>query len=238
MGGKFYLAATLYYQYHKNGVPMAIKLCENAISLAMMAGNDPRHAHALHTLAWIKWHLGDYIAAKLHGYGAQKSAKACGDLYMEALSLNITALSWFGLGNYRQSLVLCDLAINLLGLCGLSEGGFKDVILASKAEIQYTKSEYAQAHSVQTKIAFQNSADQDPYLYANAVFNIAKIDLATNAPEHQVQKNIDTVKSLSTVNTWYQRMLIVCEHLQADLKLRQGDISGANILLCRTLPAL
>jgi hypothetical protein len=130
VAGKFYLAATLYYQYHKNGVPMAIKLCENAISLAMMAGNDSRHAHALHTLAWIKWHLGDYIAAKLHGYGAQKSAKACGDLYMEALSLNITALSWFGLGNYRQSLVLCDLAINLLGLCGLSEGGFKDVILA------------------------------------------------------------------------------------------------------------
>jgi hypothetical protein len=55
-----------------------------------------------------------------------------------------------------------------------------------------------------------------------------------DAPKQEVQKNIDTAKSLLIKD---HRMIMFCELLQGDLKLREGYISEAKILFCKYLKA-
>jgi hypothetical protein len=74
------------------------------------------HTGGLKNLAWINWRLDDYSTAQILASEAQISA----DLYREAQALNVGATCNQSLGNYKQSLFLCDRARNLLSLCGLT----------------------------------------------------------------------------------------------------------------------
>jgi tetratricopeptide (TPR) repeat protein len=233
--GKVYIGISTYYSECKGDLPMATKFCQSAISLAMLTGDTRRHSIALCSLAWIKWQLGDYSAAKLDAYESQRLARISGNFLNEASSLRIAAVCWHMLGNYRQSVSLSNRAMHLLRLCGISGGNFMlHAMLNSQAEAHKMKSEYVEAHNIHTQILHKHSTGQDLYLCGIATLNIAEIDITMASPKENIQEKIDAAKVIFTALRVHAPIMW-CECVQADLNLREGDKSGANTLFCKSL---
>ena len=96
--GRFYVVLANYYR-RKYDITTAKQFNETAISLALSTGNTKRYRQALHSLAWIQWHLGDYRAGQLHAYDAQRLSRISADLYREALVLDVAASCCYPLGD-------------------------------------------------------------------------------------------------------------------------------------------
>jgi tetratricopeptide (TPR) repeat protein len=129
-------------------------------------------------LAWIDWQLGNYLPARLHACEAQRLAKISVNLYDEAYALCIEAMAWTELGNYKQSMSLCTRARDLLALCGMSGGSIDHNIMNQQAEIHLVKSEYHEAHNIQTQILQECLLHWDSYDHAFALLNLAEIGLS------------------------------------------------------------
>jgi tetratricopeptide (TPR) repeat protein len=153
---------------------------------------------------------------------------------MEARSIFIAAVCWCTLGNYQQSILLCNRAINLVALGAISGSSLNPDVLNSQAEAYKLKSEYVEARNIQTQNLDKNSVRQDPYFHGYILLNIAEIDLAMDAPKENVQKNIDAARLLFT-NMGFNSQIVSCECLQAGLSLREGDHLGANIGFSKSL---
>jgi tetratricopeptide (TPR) repeat protein len=137
----------------------------------------------------------------------------------------------YSLGKYSQSISLCNRAINLLGLCGLSGGTLKHTIQSTQAEAHRLKTEYLEAYNIQAQIFYESSLNLDPYHQGVTALSVAQLQISMDAPKQEVQKNIDTGKSLIRED----RLLQWCEVLQGDLNLREGYSVDADIILCNTL---
>jgi hypothetical protein len=104
-----------------------------------------------------------------------------------------------------------------------------------QAEVHRLKSEYAEAHNIQTQI-LQAAVDQDPYDHGVALLNIAGIEIPMGAPKDVVQTHLKTGKSiLATIGQPGARITTIYDSFQGNLNLREGDILGARELLCKTL---
>ncbi|KAJ7300778.1 hypothetical protein DFH08DRAFT_946327 [Mycena albidolilacea] len=229
---KFFISAGNYYLDHKNDSPTATKFYQSAISMAILVGHNTRHAQALYRVAWMKLQLGDYSAAQSIAYKSQKLAMRCGNFYLEAQTLCMTATCLCILGKYTQSISLCNRAINLWGLCGMSGGTLKHNIQTAQAEAHRLKSEYHEAYNIQTQILHETTLNLEPHYQGLASLNVAQLQMSMDAPKQEVQKNIDTAKPLIMKD---HRTIMFCEFLQGDLNLRAGDFVDADIVLCKTL---
>jgi tetratricopeptide (TPR) repeat protein len=227
--GRFYIILAFYHHGNKHDIPTAINFCETAISLAASTGNTQRHSEALCYLARIKWCLGDFPSARVHACDAQRLARISGNLFREALALRIEAMYGSQLGDYKQSLSLCNRARNLLGLCGMSGGRSDHSIMASQAEIHRLKSEYNEAHNVLTQILQEAFVDQDKYTHAFALLNLAEIGLSIGAPKDALQRNIERARKIFQT-TKLDVQMTMCDVILADLYLREGDILEAKTL--------
>jgi hypothetical protein len=135
-----------------DGSSTAMQFSNMAILLATSSGNTKQHSVALEYLAKTHWQLGNYLLAILHAHEAQRLARISANLYMEARALRIEAVAWTRLGNCKQSICLCTRARDILVLCGMSGGSTDHNIMNQQAEIYLVKSEYHEAHSIQTQI--------------------------------------------------------------------------------------
>jgi tetratricopeptide (TPR) repeat protein len=95
------------------------------------------------------------------------------------------------------------------------------------------KSEYIEAYDIQTQILHESCIKQDRYNHGLAALNVAQLQISMDAPKQEVQKNIDTAKLLLV--DMEARMAAEC--MQADLSLRDGQTSDANISFCKNLRA-
>jgi tetratricopeptide (TPR) repeat protein len=210
--------------------------CHLAILLATTSGNTKKHSQALHQLAWIEWMLGDYFASQGHAREAQRLARISADLHMEAHALHIEAMAWTQLGNYIQNISLCTRARDLLVLCSMSGGNIDHAIMASQAEIHLVKSEYHEAHNIQTQILQECPLHWDSYNHAIALLNLAEIGLSMNAPKHAVQQDIERAKKIFLPLEQIIE-ITMCDMILADLHLREGEISIAKTLFKTCLRA-
>ncbi|KAJ7321265.1 hypothetical protein DFH08DRAFT_1033821 [Mycena albidolilacea] len=204
----------------------AMDFCCLAITLATSSGNTKRHSQALHILASIHCRLGDYSSSQTHASQAQRLARISADLYNEALALHIEAMAWTQLGNYKQGISLCSRARDLLVHCDHST-------MNQQAEIHLMKSEYREAHNIQTRILQQCSVHMDPY----AFLNLAEISLSTNAPKLAVQQDIERARKIF-LSLEQNVEITMCDTIMADLYLREGDIPVAEALFKQCLVAL
>ncbi|KAJ7837105.1 hypothetical protein B0H13DRAFT_1912703 [Mycena leptocephala] len=168
--------------------------------------NIKRQSQVLCRLSWMKRQLGDYPAAQAHAY----------------------------LGNYKHTVSLCTRARDLLALCGLSGGDLDHVTMGSLAEAQMCKSEYEDARNIRTQILRESPVEQDIYRHAAALMNIAQLDLFIGAPGYDVQKNLDTAKTLFDMIESL-RLRQWCDVIEADLNLREGDTLTAETLFGNNL---
>jgi hypothetical protein len=103
-------------------------------------------------LAGIHLHLGNYLSTILHACEAQRLARISANIYDEAQALHIEVMAWNQLGNYKQSICLSSRARDLLALCGMSGSNLDCRIMNQQAHIHLVKSEYHEAHIIQTQI--------------------------------------------------------------------------------------
>ncbi|KAJ6612898.1 hypothetical protein B0H10DRAFT_1952012 [Mycena sp. CBHHK59/15] len=187
--------------------------------------NTGKQCLALCRLAWCKWYLGDHRAAQGHAYESQRLAKISSDLFTEAKALHVEAVCWTSLGNYQQSISLCNRARDLSSLCGLSGGELDHSIMILQAEVHRLKSEYGQARIIHAHILQNVWLDQDPYKHAIALFNFAQIDGQIDAPQDVVQRNLDRARAIfSDVEDLRMTSLTLS---------RKGDVQSAKTMFCK-----
>jgi tetratricopeptide (TPR) repeat protein len=163
-------------------------------------------------------------------------ARISADLDIEAQALHVEAMAWTSLGNYKQSICLCSRARDLMALCGLSGGEGDHGIMIAQAEIHLKKSEYHEAHSIQTQILQECLLHWDSYDHAFALLNLAELGLSMNAPKNAVQQDIERAKKIFLPLEQILE-ITMCDMVLADLHLREGDISTAKTLFKTCLRA-
>ncbi|KAJ7448550.1 hypothetical protein FB451DRAFT_1147529, partial [Mycena latifolia] len=222
-----------YYRVENEDIPKALHFSHAGLTLSISTGNTKRQSELLVTLAWIKYQIGNYSEGQVDACDSQKLAKISADALREARALQIESICWRHLGSYSHSVTLFERARGLLGLCGMSGGTLDHDILNSLAEVHQSKSEYVQAHNINTEILHSISAEQDLYLYAITLQDIAQTEVESGAPKHDVQRNIDKANSLLMMV--YSTEGKHCGIIQAALRLREGEFDAANNLFQRCL---
>ncbi|KAJ7493856.1 hypothetical protein FB451DRAFT_1164723 [Mycena latifolia] len=231
---RFYAEAAEFYMLHSQNISRAMHFFQAGLSLSISTGNNNRQAQLLDRLALIEWRTGDYSGAQVHAYESQRLARISGDFYREATALRLEAVCWILFGSYNNSIALCQRAGDLLRLCGMSGGDLDLVIMNTKAEAHRLKSEYIEAHNIQTQILRIISIEQEPYHYASALLNIAQLDVEMSASKQDVQRNIDMAHSgFTAINL--RMALTNCDAVRAALALRQGNLLVAKTLFEQSL---
>ncbi|KAJ7026084.1 hypothetical protein C8F04DRAFT_1045957 [Mycena alexandri] len=233
---KFYLSVAYYYLAQLNGSSAAMHFANTAVSLATSSGNTKGHSQGLSQLAFNHWQQGDYPASQAQACKAQRLASISAELSTEAHALRIEAMAWTQLGDYKQSISLCTRARELLGLCGMFRGNQDHNIMICQAQILLLKSEYCEAHIIQTQILQDCPVHMHPNHHAFALLNLAELGLYMNAPKHAVQQDIERAKKIF-LPLELRVEITMCDMILADLHLREGDILTAKALFMACLRA-
>ncbi|KAJ6592021.1 hypothetical protein DFH09DRAFT_1273275 [Mycena vulgaris] len=215
-----YSTATNYYQ--------------TGLSLAISTGNTRRQCETSIQLALSKSRMGDPAASQMYVSEAQRLARISTDLYNEAWALKIEAHCWDAHGNYKYAVSLCNRARDLLAHCGMSGGTSYSDIMTTQADIHKLKSEYVEARNIQTELLHGHAIEVVPLDHAFTLLNMAELDVLLGAPTEEVQRNIDTAKSLfNSVNHLVNEML--CDATMGALHLREGNLQSATSLFHKCL---
>jgi tetratricopeptide (TPR) repeat protein len=121
-------------------------------------------------------------------------------------------------------------AEEILSLCGLCGSNLDHHIRVSQAEIHLIKSEYAQAKTIYNQIIESISPDQNAYVYALALVNIAKIEIIIGQPTGTVV----VCQYLSKAREVFKDMNLLadvtfCDMLWTDIELRDGKPDLAKV---------
>ncbi|KAJ7042193.1 hypothetical protein C8F04DRAFT_1229937 [Mycena alexandri] len=186
----------------------ALQHVQIALSLAKSNGNYRRQCDAHNTLGQLKTLAGDHVPGRAHAQEAQRLAKICGDLWSEARGLYYEALCLMSLGEYQECIALTTRGRTLLSL----------------PEVHKLKSDYVEAHNIRNEILQETPNDR--YHQALALMNIAEIEVL------MVQKKIEGSQVIFRA-IGNAMVTIACDTVQADLDLRDGDLS--TTLFCKCL---
>jgi tetratricopeptide (TPR) repeat protein len=223
-----------FYQLHDNDLNKAMQFCQTPLTLVNSKEDSKVQLAVSMQLAWLKSQTGDYSAARVHAHEAWRLTKISGNIFREASAIQVGSVCWHALGSYSHSIFLFQRARQLLNLCGLSDGTQDRGIMIDMAEVHRTKSEYAEARSIHSRILDTVQIKQEPSQYALAILNIAQIDVEVDASKDEVQRNIATAQAI------YETMgdsisVTYCETIQAALHLREGSWVAANTLFLKCL---
>ncbi|KAJ7707039.1 hypothetical protein B0H16DRAFT_1481727 [Mycena metata] len=119
-----------------------------------------------------------------------------------------------------------------LSLCGLSHGNLDYALMGVQAEVHKFKSEYVEAHDIWNQIL--SAANDDNYQQASSLINIAEIEVMMGIPKMKIQKKINASQAMG--KAMQNAMLIIAnDATQADLNLREGDMSTTLFGKCLQL---
>ncbi|KAJ7724756.1 hypothetical protein B0H16DRAFT_1782753 [Mycena metata] len=228
---RFHSCLGFYYSEQIRDIPKAIEHCPTSLFLAQVNGDYRGQCIVLNTLSWIEWLGGNYTAGQVYAQEMQKLAKISGDFFQEARGLYSEALCCQDLGDYRYCISLFTKSRTFLGLCGMAMAhvDLNSHIMNSKADLYTCKSEYAEAHSIQSQILQEALEDHNIYRQGFALVNIVEIEVAMGSHKDEIQKKIDASKIIFE-RLGILRVLMAIECAQGDLNLREGDLS--SLLFC------
>jgi tetratricopeptide (TPR) repeat protein len=101
--------------------------------------------------------------------------------------------------------------------------------MTAQADIHKLKSEYIEAHTIHSGILQETSEEQDPYIHSLALLNIAEIEMSIGAPKNELQSHCATARKISNI-MGYNLGAIMCDTIEANLHLREGNILAAKTL--------
>ncbi|KAJ6492945.1 hypothetical protein DFH09DRAFT_1451286 [Mycena vulgaris] len=229
---QFYNTLGEYYRTH-NDFPTAITYYQTRLSLAILTGNTKKQCQSSSGLAYLQWYMGDPAAGQKSAPEAQKLAHISADLFNEARALEIEAHCWQAHGNHKYAVSLCNRARDLLAHCGMSAGDLDNAIMGNQAEIHKMKSEYVEARDIHRQRLHGAPVELAVYIHAFAVLNIAEVEVFLGVPMEDVERKIDTAKSIFNSLGYSQQKLDVHKALQflGDMFCTEGDQdTGVSLL--------
>ncbi|KAJ7122181.1 hypothetical protein C8R44DRAFT_919353 [Mycena epipterygia] len=229
-----YHAVGCYYFFNGISTSTAMHFLDKALILGKSCTDKRLQCILLNTIAEIEWKIGHYRTSQLHAHAAQGIAQLCGDLSHEAYAQWIEAVCVRSLGDYKNCIFICHRVQKLLELCGMCESRLGHNIINVEAEVHQLKSEYAEARSLHTKIVQNTSADQNAYVYAFGLLNIADIDIMMGVSTQEVHDNLDKAKGIFS-NIHYRPGITCCELSLASLHLREREILAAKDIFLTNL---
>ncbi|KAJ7620771.1 hypothetical protein DFH06DRAFT_64496, partial [Mycena polygramma] len=221
----FYIKVAFTY-HRKQDLPAALKFSQSALSVAILSYNTKTHALALQQMASVNWQLGHYSAAQANAKECQRLARISANLFIEAGGLHIEAMFMRNLGDYTQSLSLCNQARDLIASCGMSHSVLDHIIMVAQAEVHRLKSEYIAAWNVHQQILQET---RDPWTHGFTLLNIAEIDVLTDAPKDAVQHHVNAAKE-GFKRLHFVSGSVMCDATLANLTLREGNMLAAKAL--------
>ncbi|KAJ7495495.1 hypothetical protein FB451DRAFT_1478361 [Mycena latifolia] len=231
---KFYYEVAEYYRGKNNGIQKALHFAQTGLSLSISTGNGIRQSALLAALAWIQLQLGDYRAAHGYAYESQMLASLSGDLFGESRALRIQSLCWIILGDYAQSISTSQRAHHLLALCGMTGGQMDGLLLEVQAEVHLNKSEYEEAHHIQTQFLTNLSREENHYQHAMALSTTALIGIKIGTSRHTVERNLHDASLL--FNKIGQPLeMLYCDAYRAALEMREGAFGAAKTRLLQCI---
>jgi tetratricopeptide (TPR) repeat protein len=118
----------------------------------------------------------------------------------------------------------------------MSAGRLNYNVMSEHAEVHWLKSEYCEAHNIQTQILQECPLHWDSYHHGMALLNLAHTSLSMNASKHVAQQYIERAKKIFV--TMEQIIPItMCDSILAYLYLGEGAISTAEALFKTCLRA-
>ncbi|KAJ7740552.1 hypothetical protein B0H16DRAFT_1757695, partial [Mycena metata] len=228
------LEATFYVNlgtyYAQFDIPSALKYCKMGLSLAQSHGNIRGQAGALYRLSWIKWLTGDYVAAQVYAQETQRLAKKSGTLQVEAAGLYIKALCCRALGKYQECLFQIKRASALIELCGLSRGDMNYHLTNCWAEVHELKSEYNHAYDLHKQLLQVYQGGRLAY-QGISLLNMAGVEVLMGVSHNVIQEKIGASQTIFN-QIGDTRLSTACDTIQADLNLREGDMSCSLFYKC------
>ncbi|KAJ7486650.1 hypothetical protein FB451DRAFT_1126899 [Mycena latifolia] len=218
---RFYHCIGHFYVYHENDSDTSNNFFETGLALSRSCGAVKEQCANLSDIALVKWRIGDYSGSQCDAREIQKLAHWSGDLFEEAKGAHLEAMSCTALSHYQCSIVLCQRARELLGLCGMSGETFHSAI-CEEAQVHLLKSEYSEALAIHTQVLSQLSMEQDAASYAFSLLNIAEIEVIIGTSSLNVHQNLNQAKALFEA-VGYPVGILMHDMIFADLNLREGD---------------
>ncbi|KAJ7668845.1 hypothetical protein B0H17DRAFT_219445 [Mycena rosella] len=201
-----------------------------ALSLAKISGDSDQECIALNRLATVNSMLGNYPAARSYTDQALVLGRQSGNIHQEAASTTIQAMICTALGQYTRSLDLFDRARKYLDLCGLADGDTDLRILRLKAGVHGWKSEYREARAIYVYVLGKTSPDISPFNYGFTIHEMVTLDIVTGESSQDILKNMDTARQVFS-DMHHTHSITLCDTVLGNLKLREGDMSAAKVLL-------
>ncbi|KAF8176115.1 hypothetical protein K438DRAFT_1770655 [Mycena galopus ATCC 62051] len=232
LGSRFYGAAAHHFFHHKAALQQATQFYHKALEMARLCGDSTQECIALIQIAIFKWNTGDYCAANAFAAEAQRLSNLSADLYLEAWAIHLGAISSISLGSYQNTPPQLYRALELLRICGLSEGPLGIDISEAQAEIHLSKSEYFEARRIFCKIIETTAAEVNSSSYAHALLNIGLIDTIIGEAEEDI---CDTLKVAQRTEMKDSACGFVRDMVQGILDLRAGRFDMARAKFKKSL---
>ncbi|KAJ6779241.1 hypothetical protein DFH09DRAFT_1404937 [Mycena vulgaris] len=230
---RFYNTLGDYYRVH-GGLSVSTDYYQTGLSLAISTGNTRRQCQSSTNLAHLQWYKGDPAAGQISASQAQRQAKISADLFNEAWALDIEARCWYTLGNYKFAASLCTRARHLLLHCGMFAGELDNAIMSTQAEIYKVKSEYVKARDIHRQILHGAPIELVAYFHAFTLLNIAEVEVFLGVPMEDVERKIDTAKSIFN-SLRDVAFAMACDAIMGALQLRERNRPSAKLLFQKCL---
>ncbi|KAJ7655939.1 hypothetical protein B0H17DRAFT_1146271 [Mycena rosella] len=206
--------------------PEAIKLSDLALVMGQKTNNSVLRFESLDVKLNIAHSLRDAQEVLKLVYRARICWGLPSNMLEEYWMLFFEAFAYNELGNHSHALHICSIAIELLVANGMQDAYLHLGILDIQAEIHFRKSEYSQAHEIQTVVAAKTSPIRSPRFHANALANLAYLDIAMSGDEAQILQNLNGAAAVYR-DLGVQRTL--CTWVMAELYLYRGDTQNARV---------
>ncbi|KAK6977185.1 NB-ARC domain-containing protein [Favolaschia claudopus] len=174
-----------------------------------------------------QWKSGNPGQGRQLARKAYKIAAASGLIRGQCEGIRWQALCTEALGDFNSALEVLQKGKDLVLTAGLHAGGFEGLILNLEGEIYNLKTEYSRARKVHEQILSQTSVIMSPLQHADAVLNIAMLDIATGVSENIVLEKLENATSIYQAANYF-RGVPQCQYAAAELELREGKLAKAH----------
>ncbi|KAJ7789043.1 hypothetical protein B0H14DRAFT_2627662 [Mycena olivaceomarginata] len=223
---QFYQAAGTYFLVTKLDRAQSLLLLHKALELSKQHPKNSVQCDVLTDIAQQHILDGDYCTAQVYITEAHRVAHLSASLFREARCIEFGAMcSSHTRCDFKWTISQLLRARNLVDICGLSGGDVDQRMATNQGSIHLTKSEYAQARGIYTRILETNSPDQNMVPYLFALINIALIDIEIGTDAKEVYQKLKQAKDIA--RKYDPSMMDYCSTSQAvlDLRERKFDIA-------------
>ncbi|KAJ7351565.1 hypothetical protein DFH08DRAFT_935169 [Mycena albidolilacea] len=171
------------------------------------------------------------LESQEHIAEALQLSKSTSNLFQEARALWIEARCSTYLGNFLQAIESLHRGRIILGICGLAGGDLDYTMAIQQGEIHFLKSEYAQARSINSQIVATVSSDQDAYIHAVSLLNIAHIDTICGDMQ-DVYNKLNQVKEIHKKFASPTEIIYNVTEAEIELREKKFDLAKARFREC------